>query len=413
VKNNKPTKAKLPVLTHLCKLIPPHLVAKLARKYGIDKQARKFTAWSHVVSLLFAQLTHSMGLNDVCDTLRIHSPWLGSLRGAVAPARNTLSHANKNRNSDMMEELFWQTLRHLEGLMPGGFGIRYKGIPRRFKRAIHAVDSSTIALVANCMDWAKHRRRKAAAKLHLRLNLQSFLPGFAIIEEASHHDDTRAPLLCAHLQEGEIALFDKAYVNFTHLYSLALRGIFWVTRAKDNMSYTVRKKLLPKRKGNILRDDLILLKTPKSKAQYPVLLRRVEMIVTVDGKEVVMVFITNNTEWAACTIGELYQARWGIEVFFKQIKQIKQTLQVCDFLGHSKHAIRWQLWAALLLYVLMRFMSQTVDWAHSFSGLLAMVRGVVWDRIDLTALLKSYGTAGGCYRMRAACESLYLPGFAR
>jgi hypothetical protein len=31
---------------------------------------------------------------------------------------------------------------------------------------------------------------KAAAKLHLRLNLQSFLPGFAIIEEASHHDET-------------------------------------------------------------------------------------------------------------------------------------------------------------------------------------------------------------------------------
>jgi len=408
MKYNKPTKAKLPVLTQLCKLIPPHLVSKLARKYAIDKQARSFTAWSHVVSLLFAQLAHSTGLNDVCDALRIHSRWLRSLRGAVAPARNTLSHANKTRNSDMMEELFWRTLSHLDGKMPGGFGVRYKGVPRRFKRAIHAVDSSTIALIANCMSWAKHRRRKAAAKLHLRLNLQSFLPEFAIIEEASHHDDTRAPALCAALQEGEIALFDKAYINFTHLYNLDQRGVFWVTRAKDNMAYTVRKKLLPKPKGNILRDDLILLKTPKSKEQYPVLLRRVEMIVTVDGKEVVMVFITNNTEWAASTVGELYQARWGIEVFFKQIKQ---TLQVCDFLGQSKHAIRWQLWAALLLYILMRFLARAVDWAHSFSRLVAMVRGVVWDRIDLTALLRSYGTAGGCYRMRAVCETSYLPGF--
>ncbi|MFT6794521.1 MAG: hypothetical protein ACJAR1_002531 [Rubritalea sp.] len=53
------------------------------------------------------------------------------------------------------------------------------------------------------MSWAKHRRRKAAVKLHLRLNLQCFLPGFAIIEEASHHDDTRAPALCANLQEGD------------------------------------------------------------------------------------------------------------------------------------------------------------------------------------------------------------------
>jgi hypothetical protein len=78
------------------------------------------------------------------------------------------------------------------------------------------------------------------------LNLQSFLPSFALIEEASHHDDTRAPALCAQLQEGEIALFDKAYVNFTHLYGLCQRGVFWLTRAKDNMAYTVPKKLLKK-----------------------------------------------------------------------------------------------------------------------------------------------------------------------
>lgn len=407
--NYKPAKDKLPVLTQLSKLIPPHLVSKLARKHGIDKQARTFTAWSHVVSLIFSQLTHSIGLNDVCDTLRIHSRWLGSLRGAVAPTRNTLSHANKTRNSDMMQDLFWEVLSDLEHKMPGGFGLRYKGLPRRFKKAIYAVDSSTIALVANCMSWAKHRRRKAAAKLHLRLNLQSFLPSFAIIEEASHHDDTRAPALCAHLQEGEIALFDKAYVNFTHLYGLCQRGVFWVTRAKENMAYTVRKKLLKKPKGNILRDDLILLKTPKSKQQYPTLMRRVEMIVIVDGKEKVMVFITNNTDWAASSVGDLYQARWGIEVFFKQIKQ---TLQVCDFLGHSKHAIRWQLWAALLLYVLMRFQGQVAGWSHSFSRLLAIVRGVVWDRINLMSLLKSYGTAGGSYRMRIACETSYLVGFA-
>jgi len=406
---NKPTKAKLPVLTQLCKLIPPHLVNKIARKHGVDKQARTFTAWSHVVSLLFAQLTHSIGLNDVCDTLRIHSTWLGSLRAAVAPTRNTFSHANKTRNSDMMQDLFWAVLTDLENKAPGGFGLRYKGLPRRFKKAIYAVDSSTIALVANCMSWAKHRRRKAAAKLHLRLNLQSFLPSCAIIEEASHHDSTRAPALCSHLQDGEIALFDKAYVNFTHLYNLCQRGVFWVTRAKDNMTYTVRKKLLRKPQGNILRDDLILLKNTKSKEQYPVLMRRVEMLVSVDGKEKVMVFITNNMDWAASSVGDLYQARWGIEVFFKQIKQ---TLQVCDFLGHSKNAIRWQLWAALLLYVLMRFHGQVVDWPHSFSRLLAMVRGVVWDRIDLMDLLKSYGTAGGFYRMRVACETSYLPGFS-
>ena len=403
-----PAKNRFPVLAQVCKLIPGHLVPKLARDYGVDKKARSFSPWSHVVTLLYAQLTHAVGLNDVCDGLRHHAAKLATIRGATAPARNTLSHANKVRESDMMESLFWEVLKHLQSTCPG-FGMKYKGLPRRFKKSIHAIDSSTIALVANCMSWAKHRRRKAAAKCHLRLDLGTFLPAFAIIEEASHHDDTRARELCAGLQEGEIALFDKAYINFSHLWGLEQRGVSWVTRAKGNMAFRVCRKLLRKPSSKVLRDDIISLKGAKSKADHPGNLRRVVMLVEVDGKEVEMVFLTNNLEWAASSVGELYQARWGIEVFFKQIKQ---TLKVCDFLGHSKQAIRWQLWSALLLYVLLRFLSQTSGWPHSFTRLLAMVRGVVWDRICLTGLLNIYGTAGSGWRMRGAPETAYLPGFS-
>ncbi len=52
-----------------------------------------------------------------------------------------------------------------------------------FKLRIHAVDSIVIQLVANCMDWAKHRRRKAAAKMHLRLDLPQ-LP--AVLRHLGH-----------------------------------------------------------------------------------------------------------------------------------------------------------------------------------------------------------------------------------
>ena len=105
MKNKQPaTKSKFCVLAQVCNLIPGHLVAKLARKYGIEAQARTFTPWSHVVALLYAQLTHAIGLNDVCDGLRHHAGLLGGVRGAVPPARNTLSHASKTRDSSMMED---------------------------------------------------------------------------------------------------------------------------------------------------------------------------------------------------------------------------------------------------------------------------------------------------------------------
>lgn len=386
------------------------MVKRLAAEYGVDRKSRTFCPWSHVVSLLYCHLTHAIGLNDVCDGLRHHAAKLASIRGATVPSRNGLSHANKQRNSDMMEALFWKMLGHLQQQFPGfGPSGRYRKLPHRFKRAIHAIDSSTIALVANCMDWAKHRRRKAAAKLHLQLNLQTFLPTFAVIEEACHHDSRRMGALCASLKDGEIAVFDKAYVHFEHLFELTTRGVFWVTRAKDNMACRVCRKRQRKLEGNILSDEEITLKSPKSREQYPQRLRRIEAEVEVDGKTVVMTFITNNLEWAPSSVCELYGARWAIEVFFKQIKQ---TLKVCDFLGYSKHAIRWQLWAALLLYVLLRFQQWVSQWPHSFTRLFALIRGILWDRFDLTEVLCFYGTAGEPWRTRASPQTAYFPGFA-
>ena len=38
-------------------------------------------------------------------------------------------------------------------------------------------------------------------------------------------------------------IFDKAYVDFAHLFDLLGRGVFWVTRAKDDLRYRVLKKL--------------------------------------------------------------------------------------------------------------------------------------------------------------------------
>jgi len=382
------------------------MVNQLAQKHGVAAKCRTFSAWSQVVALLYSQLTHSIGLNDLCDALRHHSAKLLAIGGARPPSRNGLSHANKNRNADMMEELFWKMLEHLQSRFPGfGPSGRYKGLPRRFKRTIYSIDSSTIALVANCMDWAKHRRRKAAAKLHLSLNLQTFLPAFAVIEEGKHHDSSRMMALCARLAAGEIAVFDKAYVHFQNLYALTERGVFWVTRAKDNLCAHVCKRR--KVSGSILRDDEITLKTQKSKAGYPVRMRRIVALVTVDGKTVQMVFLTNNMEWAASSICDLYQSRWAIEVFFKQIKQ---TLQICDFLGHSKQAIRWQLWSALLMYLLLRFEAWRSNWSHSFARIFTMIRGIVWDCFDLEKLLQFYGTASGSFRMCSQPQTAYLPG---
>ena len=153
----------------------------------------------------------------------------------------------------------------------------------------------------------------------------------------------------------------------------------------------------------------VTLKVPASRRQYLGRLRRIEAEVEVNGEWVVMVFLTNNMLWAPSSVCDLYRCRWGIEVFFKQIKQ---TFKVCDFLGHSKHAIRWQLWAALLLLVLLRYIAFISQWPHSFTRLFTLVRGVLRDRFGLFDLADFYGTARIRYRMCSQPQQAYLPGFS-
>src|ERR1022692_3664482 len=275
------------------------------------------------------------------------------------------------------------------------------------------------------MDWAKHRRRKAAAKCHLRLDLQSFLPRFAIIDTAREADAKRARELCAGIKDGEIVIFDKAYVDFDHLWSLEHRGVFWVTRAKENLQFEVVDSYPVPEGGKIVSDELVGLKNAGSQKAYPELMRRIvawvevdgndpELMrrivawVEVDGNERLMTFLTNHLTWSASSVTELYRCRWGIEVFFKQIKQ---TLQLADFLGTSANAVRWQIWTALLVYLLLRYLAFLSNWAHSFSRLFAIVRTCLWRKWDLLKLLARYGTAGGSFRYLGRPEQAFFPGF--
>lgn len=404
----KSPKRKITVLKQICNLIPRNLVQKLVIKFGIDRQTRTFSPWSHVVSLFFAQVSHALSLNDVCDALSNHAGALMDIRGATPPKRNTLSHANRTRNPEMAEALFWSVLNYLQALTPAfGMGHGYAGLPRRFKKLISAVDSTTIQLFANCMTWAKHRRRKAAAKMHLRLDLQTFLPRFIVVKSAKGHDFTEASTLCRDLEAGEIVVFDKAYIKFKFLYDLTCRGVFWVSRAKDNMLYkSVGQHTAPK--GKILRDERIRLTGAVPSKQYKEELRLVEAEVTVNKKTVIMVFITNNFEWAASSIVELYKARWAIELFFKQIKQ---NLQLADFLGYNENAVRWQIWTAMTVYILLRYIGHISKWTHSsFNRLFTVIRGVMWSYIDIWELLKSYGTASVPIHLKARPDQVWLPG---
>ena len=109
------------------------------------------------------------------------------------------------------------------------------------------------------------------------------------------------------------------------------------------------------------------------------------------GKMLEMSFLTNNMEWSARTIAELYRVRWGIETFFKELKQ---TCQIRDFIGYNENAVKWQVWTGLLVHMLLRYLRHVSRWRHSFSRLAGVVRACAWLRRNVVELLESFGANG-------------------
>jgi hypothetical protein len=73
--------------------------------------------------------------------------------------------------------------------------------------------------------------------------------------------------------------------------------------------------------------------------------------------------------------------------------------------------VRWQVWSALLTYLLLRFEAFLSSWSGSFTRLFTLIRFSLWQHFNLLDLLKSCGTAAGGFRAMATPHQAYFPLF--
>ena len=405
-KKTKTTPRVYHTLRQIVQRIPRWLIEKTARAYDVD--ARKFSPTSHFVMLVLGHLSRASCLTEICDDADLNRRKLSLVRNATPGKRNTFSHANRTRPAEVAEVVYWETLRHLSNISPGFVPPkRVGGFLSRFRsRGIFAIDSSIIKLALSCIESYPYRSKKAAAKMHVRIPVGSFIPSVVRIEAGRPHDSTMADELTKDMKSGDILLADRAYVDFAFLHNLDAREIFWVLRQKVNMLYEVVERRKPS--GNIISDETVRLAAANTAVKYPQTFRRVRAMVEIGGEKREMTFLTNNTKWAAATICELYRARWGIEVFFKELKQ---TLQLTDFIGTNENAVKWQIWTGLLTHLLLHYLKFLSGWRKAFSRLVGIVRSAVWMDLDIIDTLRLYGMASPPHRPQPRYIQLCLAGF--
>ena len=383
-----------------------HPIEKTANAHNID--ARKFSATSHFVMLMLGHLSRALCLTEICDDADLNKRKLSLVRDSTPGRRNTFSHANRTRDASVAEEAYWETARHLGEVSPDFIPPkRVRGFLSRFKdRGIFAVDSTVIKLALTCIEGYPYRSKKAAAKMHVRPPVGSFIPSVVRMEAGRPHDSSEADELTKDMKSGDILLADRAYVDFGFLHNLTARGVFWTLRQKKNMLCDVVESR--ETSGDVISDEIVKPAAANTSCKYPREFRRIHAIVEVDGQKREMTFPTNNLEWAAKTVCELYRARWETEVFFKELKQ---TLQSSDFIGTNENAVKWQIWTGLLVHLLLHYLKFLSGWGKAFSRLVGLVRSAVWMNIDIVETLRIYGMASPPHRPRPYATQLLLKGF--
>ncbi len=166
---------------------------------------------------------------------------------------------------------------------------------------------------------------------------------------------------------------------------LTMNSFDWARHRRSKAAATDEKKT------QILKDEIVVPAKGSTAAKYKGTLRRVTAVVEIQGQMKEMMFLTNDLTWSARTVAEIYRDRWGIETFFKELKQ---TCQIHDFIGYSENAVRWQAWTGLLAHLILRYLAYLSKWGLSFSRLAGVVRGTLWIRRNLIETLCLYGTAG-------------------
>ena len=357
------------LFAQLLQLIPQSSFRKIVREERGERCAKGFTCKMQLVAMLYLQLAQAKSLSEICDGLRLTNGKLNHLGITTAPAKSSLAYANEHRPAKIYERLFYATLQQTSSCRPG------KKRKFRFKNPLLTLDSTTIELCATLFPWAHYQQRKGAAKVHLVLDNDGYLPTYAVITDGKVGDVTVGRTI--EFPRGSIVVVDRGYTDYSLFEQWTKQGIFFVTRMKENLKYTVVQECLCPARKEIISDQFISLSSDYAQERCPRLLRRI-VVQDSTGEEVVL--LTNHLTFGATTISAIYRERWQIEIFFRTIKQ---GLKIKTFVGTSANALAIQIWTALLALLLValgRFRS-TFDW--HISRLVALLRVSLFTYRDL------------------------------
>lgn len=362
------------VLNQLQHLLPLQEFQNFVRIRNADKYTKKLNCKDQLTILLYAQATGKDSLREIETALRIQdSTWYHL--GLETVARSTLAAANEKRPYEIYESLFYELLKKCKSFSFGTASFS-------FDNELYAIDSTTIDLCLNLFPWAHFRKEKGAIKLHTLFNVRSQIPELILITDGKEADITMARKIdLKKLACGSIITIDRGYIDYAFLNSIHKAKQTFVVRLKDNAQIVPLESFVVTEKG-VLKDERIGFVLEEAIKDYPEDVRLVTYHDEIYNKT--YRFLTNNFEFSAKTIADIYKSRWQIELFFKWIKQ---HLKIKTFLGTSKNAVLTQIWVAMIYYLLLAWIKFQTKFKGSLLDLTWIIKEMLLRNISIVDLL--------------------------
>jgi DDE family transposase/uncharacterized protein DUF4372 len=363
--------SKKPLLGQILELIPSSVIIKAVAEFNSDHYCKTYRTYNQLVALLFGQLNKCYTLRDIVVGFNVSADFLRDVGLQRSPARSTMSYGHQHRDWRVFEDIFINTLSHYERLFTRT--AYYKPLVELKGKMINIVDSTTISLCLNLFSWASFRARKGAIKIHTQLDERSELPIVVHVSKGKMADRQGIDYLS--IQDGSILIDDRAYYDYRAFLGYIKRDITFVTRTKNTTKFKLcyRERMSKEdRQAMVIKVQVV---TIKGRLAEKIALDEQKLrIITVwdQQRQKELPILTNNLDWPAHVVAELYQRRWKIELFFKALKQ---NLQVKTFIGTSENAVKSQIYVALLSYILLEFIRRHLSEAdHAFKQFVNLIR---------------------------------------
>ena len=326
------------VLRDLLNYLPWGEFERLVDCHGADYRVRRLRTKDQLIALIFAQLSGMSGLRGITSGLGSQANALYHL-GARPVARSTMADANMKRPAAVFTELFAALVQRTS-----------RGLRGKTGQAVRLIDASSLPLNKLSEGWSRLSTKACGAKVHVVYDPHAERPVYFSVTAAKVADITAAKSMP--IEPGATYVFDLGYYDFGWWAKLDQARCRIVTRLKKNTPLTViKQRPLPKSApDHILSDRIATLPARLAASRRNPMAKPVREILLRNEAGKILRIVTNDLKSAAAKIADLYKQRWDIELFFKWIKQ---NLKIKKFLGTTENAVRIQVAAALIAYLLL------------------------------------------------------------